>query len=441
MRGTPSPASAEAEAEAAVAAAESARDPRVRISGGWASVAAAPEDAPGCVLLADNQDIAASFNAHGTPGPPSPGRSSPTSSFRRNSPRRRDARPPALAHPRTPATAPRATPTAATPADGSPVPAGCLDAPEDCRREASSSARAWAHVRSVHAPSAQRRSPRGPPDEAASASGSAGREPSSPHLRGSRAAAHTFHGGAGPAAPPPPSQPRSSVGLQQSPLQHSLYSNMQATGKLERTQQQAPPERLPSAAAPSPPSLPSRQQVQLRAARRACRRQARSCAAALHGLHRVAELEQVFPLVRWGRRMPAEPMLFSGAACALPALRLWWGGWSVPAAVLMASSIAAALYHFDGERRRWLHLQRACPLFAAAPLMIAVWLLRVRSWIAHLLILAAVIATSWCFRACGPPGTFPYEKYHLVMHWVYAGGCLAAALASEYAAPTVSGVL
>eukprot|EP00756_Hemistasia_phaeocysticola_P051024 Hpha_TRINITY_DN26207_c0_g1::TRINITY_DN26207_c0_g1_i1::g.184753::m.184753 len=135
------------------------------------------------------------------------------------------------------------------------------------------------------------------------------------------------------------------------------------------------------------------------------------------------------PLLRWGRRSSAEPMLISCSTLLIPAVRLWWLGWQTTAVLLVTSTIAAWMYHLDGERRDYLCMRRMCPIAAALPALLHTWALRSESTIMQLIAFAGGIATVWCFRACrGPPGSYPYEKYHLLMHWMMAGACCAVAL-------------
>eukprot|EP01061_Rhynchopus_euleeides_P007776 TRINITY_DN16824_c0_g1_i1.p1 TRINITY_DN16824_c0_g1~~TRINITY_DN16824_c0_g1_i1.p1 ORF type:complete len:247 (+),score=77.32 TRINITY_DN16824_c0_g1_i1:32-742(+) len=148
-------------------------------------------------------------------------------------------------------------------------------------------------------------------------------------------------------------------------------------------------------------------------------------------IDRLADKGKLRPrVVRIGRRMAAEPMILSSWALGVPALVLMMKGRAFCSAMHTVALTSAALHHLDGETRSWLHMTHLCPLTFGIPATAATFL--VTPLILQLVAVCGFAACVWLYFATGHPGTYSYEKYHLLWHWVWAATNMACAISVPY---------
>ena len=122
-------------------------------------------------------------------------------------------------------------------------------------------------------------------------------------------------------------------------------------------------------------------------------------------------------VVRLGRRAKVEPMIISAGAMVVPAVVLLLKGRGFLSAMHTVALIASALHHIDGENCFWLHMVHLCPLLFTLPSLVITFLASALPFQAAAL--PGMAACVWLYLATGHPGTYSYEKYHLLFHWAW----------------------
>ena len=153
--------------------------------------------------------------------------------------------------------------------------------------------------------------------------------------------------------------------------------------------------------------------------------------AQVHKLDPKSALQLRPRVVRWGRRPMSEPMLLSTVALLVPVALLLSKNRTFLCAMHVVALVAAVLHHKSGEARRWLHQVHLCPLTFTLPSLVVTF--AASSVLCRAVVICFAITCAWLYMASGHPGTFSYEKYHLLWHWAWVGAHVFAALSLPYA--------